>query len=446
MLLTKKALSRRTLLRGTSAALALPLLDAMIPAATAIDNTLANPKRRARLGYIFVAMGADMSRFTPRSRDTLDGLSPILRPLAPFKDDIAVVTNTYLPSAYPGSHATSNSAFLSCARAKLTESSDYELGITADQVVAQQLGHATKLPSIEMAMDILENTGQCDNGYACVYQNNLVWSSANTPLPSEAHPRIIFESLFGNGGSTAERLAAAQRRASLLDAVLQDMHSLQTTLNAADRQRLDAYFTAIRELERRIQSAERDVEHSDLPALQRPMSVPANYGDHARLMLDLLVLAWQGDVTRVATMQLVREASTRTYPEIGVSDSHHPLSHHGNDPHKLARLARVNEYHAALFAHLVQRLKDTPEGDGSLLDTSLFLYGSGMGDPNLHDHHDLPIVVAGGRALGKKGNLHLRYDAPTPLANVHLALMRRCGTHIERFADSTGEATELFFT
>lgn len=444
MYLTRKHLSRRTLLRGAGATVALPLLDAMVPAATALNQTLANPKTRARLGYVFVAMGADMSRFTPHSQPTLEQLSPILKSLAPHKDDLAVITNTYLPSAYPGSHATSNSAFLSCARAKLTESSDYYLGTTADQIAAQHIGQHTQLPSVEMAMDLLETTGQCDNGYACVYQNNLCWSSPTTPLPSEAHPRIVFETLFGEGGTRQQRRREIAKRASLLDAVMDEMKRLNKNLGATDQSRMDEYLNAIREVERRIEKADHDITNKPLPNLKSPLGVPANYGDHAKLMFDLHILALQGDITRVTSMQLVRETSTRTYPEIGVADSHHPLSHHGNNPKKIARMAMVNEYHASLFAYFVKRLKDTPEGDGSLLDHSLYLYGSGMGDPNLHDHHDLPVVVAGGKALGKRGNLHIRFDKPAPLANVHLSLLQKVGANIDHFADSTAAVPELF--
>ena len=443
MIITKKALPRRTFLRGVGAALSLPLLDAMIPAATAASKTAAAPVRR--LGYVFMPMGCDITRWTPPGgAGVLGELSPILASLAPVQEHVTVVSNLELRNAYPGSHATSNSAFLSAAKAKHTESSDYYLGTTADQLAAQQIGRETQLPSLELSMDMLQTTGQCDNGYACVYQNNLSWSSPTTPLPSEAHPRIVFERLFGDGGSLAERQAALRRRASLLDWVTEDIANLRRRLGPADRARLGEYLDTVREVERRIQKAEADAVDKPLPDLDRPLGVPAAYADHARLMFDLQVLAMQGDITRVMTFQLARETSNRTYPEIGVPDPHHPLSHHGNDPDKIARMAKINAFHVSLFAYFLERLKATPEGDGSLLDHSLLLYGSGIGNPNIHDHTNLPILVAGGAAGGMKGGRHLRYSEPVPLANLHLTLLDKAGVKIDSFADSNGKVTELF--
>jgi hypothetical protein len=443
MIITKKALPRRTFLRGAGATLALPLLDAMIPAATAATRTALRPVRR--LGYVFMPMGCDQSRWTPPGADgRLGELSPILRSLEPVKDKLTVLTNLELRNAYPGSHATSNSAFLSAAKAKQTESSDYHLGTTADQVAAQQIGRETRLPSLELSMDMMQTTGQCDNGFACVYQNNLSWSSPTTPLPSEAHPRVVFERLFGEGGGAEERRAALRKRASLLDWVGEDIARLRRELGAGDRARVDGYLETVREVERRIQRAEAELGERPLPDLDRPPGVPASYAEHARLMFDLQVLAMQGDVTRVCTFQLARETSNRTYPEIGVPDPHHPLSHHGNDPDKIARMAKINAFHVSLFAYYLERLKATPDGEGSLLDHSLLLYGSGIGNPNLHDHTNLPIIVAGGAAGGMRGGRHLKYGQPTPLANVHLALLDKVGVRLDRFGDSSGRADELF--
>jgi hypothetical protein len=442
MIITKKALPRRTFLKTVGATMTLPLLDAMIPAATALDKTPAKPVRR--LGFVFMPMGCDQSRWTPRSEKTLDELSPILSSLAPVKDHLTVLTNMELANAYPGSHATSNSSFLSAAKAKHTEGSDYYLGTTVDQVASKQLGLETQLPSLEMSMDLMQTVGQCDNGYACVYQNNLSWSSPTTPLPSEAHPRIVFESLFGEGGNTAERRAALRKRASLLDAFNNDIARLKRNLGAADRATINQYLDTIREVERRIQRAEADATNIPLPDLDRPVGVPAAYADHARLMFDLQVLALQGDVTRVITFQLARETSNRTYPEIGVPDPHHPLSHHGNDPAKIERMSKINQFHVSLFAEFLQKLKDTPDGSGSLLDHSVYLYGSGIGNPNIHDHTNLPIIVAGGAAGGMKGNRHIRYEKPTPLANLHLTLLDKVGVRLDSFADSNGKLDELF--
>lgn len=445
MIVMKKALPRRTFLRGAGAALALPLLDAMIPPMTALAQTPASPARLRRLGFVYIPMGCDSTRWMPAGTDFLHGeLPPSLRPLEPVKQQVAVLSNLELQNAYPGTHATSNCAFLSAARAKWTESTDYYLGTTVDQIAAKFLGRQTPLPSLELAMDLLSIVGQCDNGYACVYQNNLSWSSPTTPLPAEAHPRLVFERLFGDGGSSAERRAALRKRASLLDSVTQEIARLQRTLGPTDRARVSGYLETVREVERRIQKAETDTVENPLPDLDRPVGVPAAYADHARLMFDLQLLALQGDVTRVITFQLARETSNRTYPEIGVPEAHHPLTHHGNDPAKIAKVARINEFHVSLFAQFLQKLKHTPEANGSLLDHCLYLYGSGMGNPNVHDHTNLPILVAGGAAGRMKGGRHIRYARPTPLANLHLTLLDKVGVHLDSFADSQGKVNELF--
>jgi hypothetical protein len=443
MILTKKALSRRTFLRGVGAAVALPLLDAMIPSMTALAQTPAAPARLRRLGYVYMPMGCDHTRWTPPGRDRLDELSPTLAPLAPVKENVTVISNLDLQNAYPGTHATSNSAFLSAARARLTESADYYLGTTVDQLAAREIGKNSQLPSLELAMDLLALAGQCDNGYACVYQNNLSWSSPTTPLPSEAHPRVVFDRLFGDGDTAAERRAALRSRASLLDSVTEEFRRLNTQLGPADRARVAQYLDTIREVERRIQRAEASA--ADHPVdVDRPVGVPTAYADHARLMFDLQVLAFQADVTRVITFQLAREASNRTYTEIGVADPHHPLSHHGNDPQKIARIALINRFHVSLFAEFLAKLKATPESNGSLLDHSLILYGSGMGDPNMHTHDNLPIIVAGGAAGRMKGGRHIQFAKATPLANLHLTLLHKVGVHLDKFGDSNGKVDELF--
>ncbi len=444
MIVMHKALPRRTFLRGLGTSLALPLLDAMIPAMTACADTAADPARLRRLGFVYIPMGADIPRWTPPGGEALDALSPILRPFEPVKRHIAVITNLELRNAYPGTHATSNAAFLSAATAKLTEGVDYHLGTTVDQIAAKAIGQDTQLPSLEMSMDLLSLVGQCDNGYACVYQNNLSWSSPTTPLPSEAHPRLVFERLFGEGGSAIDRQAALKRRASLLDSVAGEIARLERTLGPADRAKVGQYVETVREVERRIQKAESDARAGALPDLERPVGAPAAYADHARLMFDLQVLALQGDVTRVITFQLARETSGRTYPEIGVPDPHHPLTHHGNDAAKIARLAKINEFHASLFAEFLAKLEAVPEAGGTLLDHSLYLYGSGMGNPNLHDHVNLPILVAGGAAGKMRGGRHIRYAQATPLANLHLTLLDKVGVKIGAFADSKGKVDELF--
>lgn len=440
--ITKKYIPRRSFIKGVGASLALPLLDAMVPAATASSKTVASGVKR--LGYVFMPMGCDQSRWTPRSENTLNELSPILDSLASVKDHATVFTNMELRPAYPGSHATSNSSFLSAAKAKVTESSDYYLGTTADQVAAKQIGQETQLPSLELAMDLMETVGQCDNGYACVYQNNLSWSSPTTPLPAEAHPRIVFENLFGEGGTPEERREALRKRASLLDSITEDMKRMKRDLGVRDRARLSEYLDSIREVERRIQKAEVDSKDNPLPDLDRPMGVPAMYADHARLMFDLQLLAYQGDITRISTFQIARETSNRSYPEIGVSDPHHPLSHHGDNPEKIERMSKINAFHVSLFAEYLEKLKNTPEGNGSLLDNVLILYGSGIGNPNVHDHTNLPVIVAGGGSGGMKGNRHIRYEKPTPLANLHLTLLDKVGVKLDSFGDSDGMISDLF--
>ena len=443
MIVTKKALPRRTFLRGLGASLSLPLLDAMVPSMTALADTPASPKQLQRLGFVYMPMGCDVTRWTPPGGETLDQLSPTLSPLAPVKDRVTIVSNLELKNAYPGTHATSNSSFLSAAKAKRTESTDYYLGTTVDQVAAQRLGRDTQLPSLELAMDLLSVVGQCDNGYACVYQNNLSWSSPTTPLPAEAHPRLVFENLFGAGRDADERREQLQERASLLDSVSEELASLMTTLGPGDRRRVDEYLHSVRDVERRIQRAE--VAAADSPQdMDRPSGVPTSYADHARLMFDLQLLALQGNITRVVTFQLARETSNRTYPEIGISDPHHPLTHHGNDPTKIAKVARINRFHVSLFAEFLEKLNSTPEGNGSLLDNALYLYGSGMGNPNVHDHTNLPIIVAGGAAGKMRGGRHIRYAEPTPLANLHLTLLDKVGVRLDAFADSDGTVDGLF--
>jgi hypothetical protein len=442
MIITKKALPRRTFLRGLQATLALPLLDAMIPAATALAQTAAKPVRR--LGFVYIPMGCDHGRWTPAGQGTLGELTPILAPLEPVKEQLTVVTNLRLEQSYPGTHDTANAGFLSAAFAKHTESSDYYLGTTADQVAAKQIGRDTQLPSLELAMDLNPLAGVCNNGYACVYQNCLSWSSPTTPLPSEAHPRIVFERLFGEGEGADGRRAALRARASLLDSFSDDIARLKRRVGMTDRVRVDQYLDTIREIERQIQRAESGAASDPMPDIDRPVGVPAAFADHAKLMFDLQVLAFQADITRVVTFQLARELNNRTYPEIGVPDPHHPTSHHGNDPEKLAKIAKINQFHVSLFAYVLEKLKATREGDGSLLDNTVYLYGSGLGNSSIHDHDNLPILVAGGAACGIKGGHHIRYETGTPLANLHLTLLDRVGVRLDKFGDSTGKIEDLF--
>lgn len=436
MIISKISIPRRTFLRGAGVTMALPLLDAMFPALSAMAAN-ASPRR---LGYVYIPMGMNPAAWIPQEEGKLTDLSPSLASLKPYLDNVTVVTNTELKDmAYPtGNHAASNAIFLSNVRPKRTEGTDYELATTVDQIAAKQLGKDTAIPSLELCTDLIAQVGNCDNGLACAYQNNLAWSSPVTPLPAEPDPRMVFERLFGDGGSGRDRVAELKKNRSILDWVTEDMARLQRKVGKQDRTKIDQYLDSVREVERRIQNAEQKSSGSPMPRLERPTSVPENWEEHVKLMYDLQVLALQADVTRVITFQMAREASTRTYPQVGVPEAHHPVSHHVNDAEKLGKLAKINAYHISLFAYLVGKLKATPDGDGTLLDHTTYLIGSGMGNPDVHDHKNLPAVVA-----GPKGGRHIRYANPTPLANVHLSLLEGAGVHLDRFADSTGRIEEL---
>ena len=439
MIVTQKVIPRRTFLRGLSATVALPMLDAMVPA-LAQASAVADPVRR--LGYVYIPMGMNPEPWTPKSLGRLTELSPSLSSLTPYLDHLSVVTNLDVDNAAVtgGNHATAGSAFLSCARAKRTEGSDYELGTTVDQIIAQKIGNDTPLPSLELGTDLIAQVGNCDNGFACVHMNSLSWSSPTTPLPMEADPRVVFERLFGDGGTPEARRAQMRKNTSILDWVLGDMASLQRKLGAGDRTKVDEYLTTVREVERRIQRAEQQADTSPLPALARPTSVPEEWEDHVKLMFDLQVLALQADLTRVITFQMAREGSTRTYPHIGVPEPHHPISHHVNDPVKLEKLAKINAYHVSLFGYLLEKLRTTEDGDGSLLDHTTYMLGSGMGNPDVHNHSNLPIVVARGGLGSVNDGRHVKFDENTPLANLHLTFLDHMGIELDSFVDSTGRA------
>jgi hypothetical protein len=442
MFITKTSLPRRTFLHGVGTILALPLLDAMVPAASALAQSAARPVRR--LGFVYIPMGANWMQWAPAAEGRIAELSPSLASLVPFIDQVTVISNLELRNAYTtGNHASANCAFLSCATAKRTEGTDYELGVTVDQIAAKAIGRDTPIPSLELGTDLIAQVGNCDNGFACAYQNNLSWSSPTTPLPTEADPRVVFERLFGDGGSPERRRADLQRNGSILDWMTADMARLRRELGTADRTRVTQYLDSVREVERRIQRAEQASAEGITIDISRPATVPVVWEDHVKLMFDLQVLAMQTDMTRVVTFQMARETSTRSYPHIGVPEPHHPVSHHTNDPEKLAKLAKINAHHVSLFAHLLQRLKDTPDGDGTLLDHSMYLLGSGMGNPDVHDHSNLPIVVAGGGAGRLRGGRHIKYAQQTPLANLHLTLLDKVGVQLDSFVDSTGKVSEI---
>ena len=442
MIITKKALPRRTFLRGVGATIAIPLLDAMIPSLSAQSNAIAAPIKR--LGFFYIPMGSNPVEWMPKQIGRLSELSSSLSPLSPFMDHLTVLSNMEIRNAFTtGNHASANCAFLSCERAKRTEGSDYELGTTVDQIAAQKIGGETPLPSLELGTDLIAQVGNCDNGYACVYMNSLSWSSPTMPLPTESDPRVLFERLFGDGGSPEQRRAQLDIDASLLDGVMQDISRLQSSLGGNDRNRLEEYLDTIREVERRVQKSQQQSAIAPLPELQRPTSVPEEWEDHVKLMIDLQVLALQADLTRIITFQLAREASTRTYPQIGVPEPHHPISHHANDPANLAKLAKINQYHVSLFAYLLEKLQATADGDGTLLDNSTYLMGSGMGNPDIHDHSNIPLVVASGRNSSIFGGRHIKFAEQTPLANLHLSLLDSVGVHLDSFVDNTGRLDQL---
>ena len=443
MIITKMALPRRTFLRGMGAALALPVLDAMVPALSRV-HALSAPVKR--LGFVYIPMGSEITQWMPRTEGRLTELSPTLAPLTPVMDQITVVSNLEMRNAYAAAnHATANSTFLSGVLAKPTEGSDYELATTIDQIAAQQLGKDTALPSLELATDFNYVVGNCDNGLNCVYMNTLAWSTPTTPLPTEANPRVVFERLFGDGGTSADRRAELRKSRSILDWVTADMARLQRRLGPSDRTRVSDYLDTVREVERRIQKAEQQ-DGGAMPDLTRPVGVPAEWDAHCRLMFDLQVLALQADLTRVITFQIAREVSTRTYPQIGVSEAHHPVSHHMDNPVQLAKLAKINAYHVSLFGYFLEKLQATPDGDGTLLDHSMYLLGSGLGNPNAHDHSNLPVLVAGGGSGKLKGGRHIKYKDPTPLTNLLVTLLDKSGVKLDRFADSTGRVSELIET
>jgi hypothetical protein len=414
----------------------------MVPALSAMAQTPANPVRR--LGWVYIPMGMNAAAWTPAGDGRISELSPTLASLMPVLDHVTVVTNLEIRNAYTtGNHASANCAFLSCSRAKRTEGTDYLLGTTVDQLAAQQIGRETPIPSLELGTDLIAQVGNCDNGYACAYQNNLSWSSPDVPLPTEADPRVVFERLFGDGGTAERRRAELRKSGSILDWITADMVRLQRELGAGDRARVDQYLDSVREVERRIQRAETQSGETLEIDLERPASVPPVWEDHVRLMFDLQVLALQADMTRVITFQMAREASTRTYPHIGVPEPHHPISHHTNDAEKLTKLARINAHHVSLFAYFIEKMRATEDGTGSLLDHSVYVLGSGMGNPDVHDHSNLPIVVAGKAAGALKGARHIKYEKQTPLANLHLTLLDKIGVRLDRFVDSTGKIEEL---
>ena len=443
MIVTKKALPRRTVLRGIGATLALPLLDGMVPALTAWQKTAARPINR--FGVMYVVNGMIMEKWTPVNEGATYELSPTLGALAPFRDQMLVLSGlscTPTPGRPGGAHAKASTRFLTDVSPPTSETF-LDAGISLDQIVAQETGKYTQLASLELAIESGETAGACDVGFACAYTNTISWRSANTPLPAQNNPRAVFERLFGDSGSTdpKARLARIRQDKSVLDSVIQEAAHLQGAVGPGDRAKLVEYLDAIRDVERRIQKAE-EQSGLALPLVDHPAGIPATYDEHVKLMCDLQVLAYQSDLTRVVTFMLGREFSGVTYPQIGVPDAHHPITHHQQEPEKIAKVAKINAYHVTQFAYLLDKLRSTPDGDGSLLDHVMVMYGTGMGDCNAHDPRNIPLVLAGGGAGQLKGGRHIRYPKETPLANLHLTLLDKMGVHWDRIGDSTGRVDD----
>jgi hypothetical protein len=434
MYATRNALPRRTFLRGVGATIALPLLDAMVPSFTALAQTPARP--RTRFGAVFIPNGAIMESWIPTQSGTGLELSPILKPLEPFRENLVVVSNLVRAATPGGDHAVSAAGWLTGVGAKRTEAEDILAGITIDQVVARQIGQDTPFPSLELATeDFTGYIGACTTGYSCAYANTIAWSSPTTPLPMEINPRVVFERLFGEPGTAAQRAARLQRDRSILDFVTEEAARLRQRLGPRDLARLDQYLSNVREIERRIERTELHNRSRVLPS-DAPIGVPESFEEHVGLLYDLLAVAFEAELTRVFTYMVARELSARTYPQAGVPEQHHQVSHHGNDPDNIAKVVKINTYHSQLFAKFLEKLRATGDGDGSLLDHSLIMYGGGMGNPNVHAAGPLPMVAVGGGA--GRGNRHLEAARETPVGNLWLGISHRYGSSMDRFGVSTG--------
>jgi hypothetical protein len=440
MMIFKKAIPRRTFLQGVGATLALPLLDGMVPAMAAVGDS----KRVNRLSFVYVPNGIIMDKFTPKTEGAGFEMTPILEQIAPFRDQMLVLSGLDCKHANPqpgeggGDHERGSGAFLTGSHPKKTGGADIRAGISVDQIAAMELGKQTELASLELTLDFAEFVGGCDPGYSCAYTNTLCWRSPTTPMPMENNPRAVFERLFGSSDTTdpAERLARLRKDRSILDAVTQDVARLQTGLGSADRRKLTEYLDAVRDVERRIQKVEQQ-SSQELPTFARPVGIPATFEEHYKLMVDLQALAYQADKTRVITFLVAHEQSTRPYPEIGISDPHHPLTHHSGNQEKIAKVIQINTYHAKMFSYFLERMRSTADGDGSLLDHMMVIYGGSISDANVHKHEDLPILLVGGGDGRIKGGRHVRYPKDTPVTNLFLAMLNNLGVPAESFGDST---------
>jgi hypothetical protein len=436
MMIAKRALSRRTVLKALGASIPLPLLDAMVPAMTALRQTAATPK--LRFGAVYVPNGVIPSQWFPTGEGAGFEFSPTLKPLEAHRDHVLVLSGLdSVPPPPPGerqfnNHADASTRFLT----NTTPSRTLRAGVSIDQIAAKVLSADTTLPSLELALESVDSGTSCDFGRSCVYTGTISWAGPTSPLPMEHDPSAAFVRLFGDNTDRAARLAGMKYRGSILDSLIDEVSSLRGRLAASDQARMANYLESVRDVERRIQRA---VEtNTELPRFDRPAGVPDTFEDHARLMFDLQWLAYQGDVTRVVTFMIGREFSGRTYPEIGVPDAHHPISHHQRDPVRMEKCAKINHYHAQLFASFVEKMKNTPDGDGSLLDHTAIIYGAGMSEGNGHVPLNLPILLVGGGNGRLKGGRHIKYTSGTPLANFHLGLLDKLGIRVDSHGNSTG--------
>ena len=445
--ITKKALPRRTVLRGIGSLVALPLLGAMVPALTATGRTAAAPI--SRLGFFYAPNGMFLPNFHPAGNGGRDyKITRILTPLKDYREQMTVVSglsNNGLgsPNEGGGVHTRAHGGWLSGVLPKRTEGADIEAGKTVDQFAADVLGKNTSLRSLELTTDSNFTVGNCENGYSCTYQNSTSWRSPTTPLYHERDPRVVFQRLFGNGGSVEARLAQMQTDRSILDSVTDSINQLERKLGPSDRIVMEEYLNAVREIERRIQRTVQNNASGPLPTAQQPAGVPDTYEEHVDTLFEMLVLAYQADITRVSCFQMARELSGRTYPNIGVPEGHHTVSHHQLNPHNIEQYTKINIHQVSLFSKLIDRMHNTPDGDGSLLDHSIMMYGTGMGDGDHHTPYDLPVILVGGGSGQMKGGQHIRYAMHTPFMNLGLTLLDKVGVKVDSISDSTGLLTNL---